>query len=193
MRKPKSAGGWQAIRYVLKKSWQSGSMWRMWKALRSRNTCKTCALGMGGQQGGMVNEAGRSLEMCKKSIQAMAADMQGAIADDYFSTYTIAQLQQFSSYELEHAGRLSQPVIYEKHPTAASQGDDQHFRTIGWDDAYRRINQASAKLRQTTVSGISVAAVVTKRDSYCNSSHGCMAPTMSTTAAFTVTKPVASD
>jgi len=148
MKKPKSAGGWQAIRYVLKKSWQSGSMWRMWKALRSRNTCKTCALGMGGQQGGMVNESGRSLEMCKKSLQAMAADMQGAIADDFFSTYTIAQLQQFSSYELEHAGRLSQPVIYEKYPTAASQsqGDDQHFRTIGWDDAYRRITQA---LRET--------------------------------------------
>lgn len=143
MRKLKSAGGWQAIRYVLKKSWQSGSMWRMWKALRSRNTCKTCALGMGGQQGGMVNEAGRSLEMCKKSLQAMAADMQGAIADDFFSTYTVAQLQQFSSYELEHAGRLTQPVLYEKHPTinGRGQGDDQYFRTISWDDAYRRITQ----------------------------------------------------
>jgi len=148
MRKPKSAGGWQAIRYVLKKSWQSGSMWRMWKALRSRNTCKTCALGMGGQQGGMVNETGRSLEMCKKSLQAMAADMQGAVADDFFSTYTIAQLQQFSPYELEHAGRLSQPVIYDKSPTVDDngQGDDQHFRMISWDDAYSHITQA---LRET--------------------------------------------
>ena len=38
------------------------------------------ALGMGGQSGGMVNEAGHFPEVCKKSLQAMVADMQGAVA-----------------------------------------------------------------------------------------------------------------
>lgn len=47
----------------------------MWKALRSKNTCKTCALGMGGHLGGMRNEQGRFFEVCKKSMQALAADM----------------------------------------------------------------------------------------------------------------------
>ena len=51
----------------------------MWRALRSRNTCKTCAVGMGGQAGGMVNETGEFPEFCKKSVQAMAADLQAQI------------------------------------------------------------------------------------------------------------------
>lgn len=37
------------------------------------------ALGMGGQSGGLVNERGHFPEICKKSLQAMAADMQGAV------------------------------------------------------------------------------------------------------------------
>ena len=53
---------------------------KLWKAMSSRNACKTCALGMGGQKGGMRNELGHWPEVCKKSLQAMAADMQGALA-----------------------------------------------------------------------------------------------------------------
>ena len=34
---------------------------------------KTCALGMGGQAGGTVNESGHFPEVCKKSFQAMLA------------------------------------------------------------------------------------------------------------------------
>ena len=70
-----AGGGWQAILYSLKMARRTGGYVRLWKALRSRNACKTCALGMGGQLGGMVNEAGMFPEVCKKSIQAMAADM----------------------------------------------------------------------------------------------------------------------
>ncbi|MCA9051450.1 MAG: hypothetical protein KDA89_22080, partial [Planctomycetaceae bacterium] len=69
MKQPRSGGGWQAIRYTLKLARRVG--WRrMWTAMRSRNTCKTCAVGMGGQLGGMVNEGGYFPEVCKKSFQA---------------------------------------------------------------------------------------------------------------------------
>ena len=78
MRKVKAGGGWAAIWYSLRKARQAGGLWRLYRALRSRNTCKTCALGMGGQRGGMTNEMGRFPEVCKKSIQAATADMQGA-------------------------------------------------------------------------------------------------------------------
>ena len=101
MRRPKSGGGWQAIRYTWTKGREAGGVWKLWKAMRSKNACKTCALGMGGQAGGMVNEAGHFPEVCKKSLQAMVADMQGAIRADFFSTYSIAQLQAFSPRELE--------------------------------------------------------------------------------------------
>ncbi len=110
----------------------------MYRALRSKNTCKTCALGMGGQAGGMRNELGRFPEVCKKSVQAMAADMQGQIPLGFFDEFSLEQLAGFSSRELEAAGRLTQPVI--------AGPLDSHYRAIGWDDALDRI---AAKLNRT--------------------------------------------
>ena len=79
MRKIKAGGGWPAVFYTLRKGREVGGLWKLWKAMRTKNACKTCALGMGGQAGGMVNEQGHFPEVCKKSLQAMAADMQGGI------------------------------------------------------------------------------------------------------------------
>jgi molybdopterin-dependent oxidoreductase alpha subunit len=138
MRKPKSGGGWQAIRYTLSKAREAGGFWRLWKAMRSKNVCKTCALGMGGQQGGMVNEAGHFPEVCKKSLQAMVADMQGAIHADFFSTYSVAQLQQFTPRELEACGRLTQPLLFTR--------GENYYQPISWEAALGKI---AAKLRGT--------------------------------------------
>jgi molybdopterin-dependent oxidoreductase alpha subunit len=139
MKRLKSGGGWRAILYALKKSRQMGGLWKLWQAMRSKNACKTCALGMGGQKGGMVNEAGSFPEVCKKSLQAMAADMQGAIKPEFWGTYSIAQLQAFSPRELESCGRLVQPVILEE--------GQQYYRPINWKDALDRI---IARLKGTT-------------------------------------------
>jgi molybdopterin-dependent oxidoreductase alpha subunit len=133
-----TGGGWRAVLYTFKKSRQAGGLWKFWKAMRSRNACKTCALGMGGQAGGMVNEAGHFPEVCKKSFQAMVADMQGGVKPEFFATYSIPQLRAFSPYQMEHAGRLVQPVILEK--------GSQHYRPIDWDEALARI---AAKLERT--------------------------------------------
>jgi molybdopterin-dependent oxidoreductase alpha subunit len=139
MKKRTSGGGWQAIRYTFYKARQAGGIWKLWKAMRSRNACKTCALGMGGQAGGMVNEAGRFPEVCKKSLQAMVSDMQGGIAPDFFSTYSVAQLQRFSPRELENCGRLTQPVRHVR--------GENYYQTTSWDDALTRI---ADKLRSIT-------------------------------------------
>ncbi|MDP6861026.1 MAG: histidine kinase, partial [Candidatus Marinimicrobia bacterium] len=98
----KHGGGWPAIWYTLKMGRKAGFR-NMWKALSSKNACKTCALGMGGQVGGMRNEQNHWPEVCKKSIQAMAADMQGAIQPEFFKRFSIDQLRQFTSREMEHA------------------------------------------------------------------------------------------
>src|SRR5918994_243847 len=113
MRKVKTGGGWPAIMYTLRKGREAGGLWKLWKAMRTKNACKTCALGMGGQRGGMVNEAGHFPEVCKKSLQAMVADMQGAIKPEFWATYSTPQLQAFSPRELEASGRLVQPVLLE--------------------------------------------------------------------------------
>jgi molybdopterin-dependent oxidoreductase alpha subunit len=131
MKRRTSAGGWPAIRYTWQKARQVGGILPLWRALRSRNACKTCALGMGGQRGGMVNELGSFPEVCKKSLQAMAADMQGAIQPQFWSTYSIAQLRHFTPQQLESCGRLATPVL-------ATTGD-AYYRPISWDEALQRV------------------------------------------------------
>ncbi|MFN9603331.1 MAG: FdhF/YdeP family oxidoreductase [Planctomycetota bacterium] len=131
MKRLKAGGGWQAVRYSFRKGFESGGLWKMVSALRSRNACKTCALGMGGQHGGMVNEQGSFPEVCKKSIQAMAADMQPAITAEFWKTYSLNQMGRWSPRQLEASGRLIQPVLYEEGAT--------HYRTITWNEAFDRI------------------------------------------------------
>ena len=47
MRKVKTGGGWPAVFYTWRKAREVGGIWKLWKAMRSKNACKTCALGMG--------------------------------------------------------------------------------------------------------------------------------------------------
>ena len=129
--KPAAAGGgWKAVAYTLRMANQVGWM-PLWRAMRSRNACKTCALGMGGQLGGMVNEAGHFPEVCKKSLQAMVADMRGGISPEFFERYSIAQLRAFSSRELEACGRLVDPIF--------ARAGDRHYRVVSWDEALERL------------------------------------------------------
>ncbi|MBI3839535.1 MAG: FdhF/YdeP family oxidoreductase [Planctomycetia bacterium] len=138
MRKTTTGGGWPAVLYTLRKAREVGGILKLWKAMRSKNACKTCALGMGGQAGGMVNEAGHFPEVCKKSLQAMASDMQGAIRGQFFETYSLAQLQAFSPRELETCGRLTTPLLV--------SGDSQYYRPIDWNEALQRIVDKLAHL-----------------------------------------------
>ena len=104
MKGMKSGGGWAAIRYTLRMANRVG--WRgLWKVMRAKNACKTCALGMGGQAGGMRNEAGHWPEVCKKSLQAMVADMQKGLRPEFFQRYAINELRTLTPRELEWCGR----------------------------------------------------------------------------------------
>lgn len=141
MAKPRvrSGGGLAATWYVVKKGRESGGYWKLYKRLRSKNACKTCALGMGGQKGGMVNEAGHFPEICKKSVQAQAGDMAGSISEAYFRKTPIAEMANLTSADLEKLGRLVFPVI-------ASDGDT-HYRRATWAEA---MDLAGEALRQST-------------------------------------------
>lgn len=127
----KSGGGFRAILYTFKKANEAGGPWKLYKAMRSRNACKTCALGMGGQKGGMVNEKGSFPEVCKKSFQAMVADMQPGIPATFWQQNSISDLKKLTPRQLEHSGRLIQPILY----TAGSD----HYQTITWNEAFDRI------------------------------------------------------
>ncbi|MCH2135330.1 MAG: FdhF/YdeP family oxidoreductase [Phycisphaerales bacterium] len=136
---PAHGGGWPAIFYTLKQARAAGGLRRMWKALRSRNACKTCALGMGGQRGGMVDEAGQFPEVCKKSVQAMAADLQGAVPEDVLAQLTFERMQGLTPRELEHLGRITTPLY--------AGGLNDKLRPVSWDEA---IDKAVAAIDRTS-------------------------------------------
>jgi molybdopterin-dependent oxidoreductase alpha subunit len=129
----KAAGGFAAMKYVLAKGRSVGSV-ALYKRLRSNNACKTCALGMGGQAGGMVNEAGHFPEVCKKSVQAQAADMGKTVTEADLARLDVNALAALSSAQAEALGRLTFPIV--------CGPDDTHFRRISWDDAMRTAAEA---------------------------------------------------
>ena len=128
---PHRVGGWGAIRYSLKMARRAGGLWPMLKALASRNNCKSCALGMGGQTGGMRDEKNHFPAVCNKSFMAQASDMQGALPDNFFNQFDIDTLSKWSPRELELSGRLTQPVICD--------AGDTHYRPISWSEAFDRV------------------------------------------------------
>ncbi len=102
------------------------------KALTSHNTCKACGLGMGGQLGGMTNEQGDFPAVCNKSVQAQLTDIQAPIPNEIFD-YNLDDFRQLSAHELEHLGRLGQPVYKAK--------DTNKFKVVDWDWAIDHASQ----------------------------------------------------
>jgi molybdopterin-dependent oxidoreductase alpha subunit len=129
-----AGGGFPALAYVLRKGREAGGLLALYRRLASRNACKTCALGMGGQRGGMTNEADHFPEVCKKSVQAQAADMHAVVDEGFLARTPIAAMEAMSSRELEAAGRLAFPLCAERGAT--------HFRRVGWDELLGRAGDA---------------------------------------------------
>ena len=67
-----SAGGWKAIGYTVRTAQRVGWV-KLWRAMRSRNACKTCGLGMGGQMGGNGQRSGA----VPRGLQEVAAGHGG--------------------------------------------------------------------------------------------------------------------
>lgn len=129
-------GGMKKVLYTLRTVQRIGIS-KAGKALRSKNTCKACALGMGGQHGGMTDEQGEFPSVCNKSVQAQSTDIQPAIPDAVFA-HPLSELRELTPHELEHMGRLATPLH-------KARGDDR-FRPIEWDDA---ITLAAERLAAT--------------------------------------------
>ena len=130
-KRPRNAGGWGAISYSLLKSLRAGGLGPMMQALLTRNTCKSCALGMGGQKGGLRDEKGHFPAVCNKSVVAQASDMQKAIPSRFFKENNIAALSTWSAFQLERAGRLVNPILCEP--------ESSYYKEISWEYALERI------------------------------------------------------
>jgi molybdopterin-dependent oxidoreductase alpha subunit len=132
--KNKAGGGTKKILYALRTAQRIG-LKNSAKALTSKNTCKACALGMGGQAGGMTNELGEFPAVCNKSIQAQSTDIQPPIPEVVL-THPLSDFAELDAHDLEHLGRLGTPIY-------KAAGEDR-YRVVGWDFA---LDLAAARLR----------------------------------------------
>nr|WP_070959254.1 FdhF/YdeP family oxidoreductase [Hyphomonas sp. Mor2] len=129
-------GGSKKILYTLNTVRRIGLL-NSAKALTAKNACKACALGMGGQMGGMTNELGEFPSVCNKSVQAQSTDIQPPIPTEVFE-HSLSEFRELSPRELENLGRLNTPIY---KPSEASK-----FFPIGWDEA---IKMAATRLADT--------------------------------------------
>lgn len=129
-------GGPKKVLYALKTAARMG-LENTAKALTAKNACKACALGMGGQKGGMTNEAGEFPSVCNKSIQAQSTDIQPGIPAEVIS-HSLADLRELDGHELEHLGRLAFPIY-------KAAGTDR-YAPVSWEFA---LDLAAQRFRTT--------------------------------------------
>ena len=125
-------GGMKKVLYTLSTAKRIGLL-NSAKALKARNTCKACALGMGGQRGGMTNELDEFPSVCNKSIQAQSTDIQPPIPDEIFD-HSLSDLKALSGFELEHLGRLGSPIYKGR--------DCDRYQQVSWDWALQKAADA---------------------------------------------------
>ncbi|MEM8563880.1 MAG: FdhF/YdeP family oxidoreductase [Pseudomonadota bacterium] len=106
------------------------------KALKSNNACKACALGMGGQRGGMTNELDEFPSVCNKSIQAQSTDIQPPIPREVLA-HSLAEFKQLSGREMESLGRLTVPLYKAKNA--------QQLQPVDWEWA---LDHIAARFRE---------------------------------------------
>jgi len=116
-------GGGKKVLYTLNTVKRIGLL-NSAKALTAKNACKACGLGMGGQHGGMTNELDEFPAICNKGIQAQSTDIQPPIPREIFA-HPLAELRELSGHELEHLGRLNNPLF------KANESD--LYQAVEWD------------------------------------------------------------
>lgn len=129
-------GGPKKVLYTLSTITRMG-VGKSAKALTSKNACKACAYGMGGQRGGMTNELDEFPSVCNKSVQAQSTDIQPPIPHEIFS-HSIAELGELTGKEMEHLGRLGVPLF--------RRAGSERFEPIEWEEA---LDHAAERLRET--------------------------------------------
>ncbi|MBR5495311.1 MAG: molybdopterin-dependent oxidoreductase, partial [Psychrobacter sp.] len=72
------------------------------------------------------------IDVCENGIKVIASETMNQRADAaFFARHSVTELQSWSGYELEHSGRLSEPLYYD-----AAQ---DRYVAISWQAAYERI------------------------------------------------------
>lgn len=81
----------------------------------------------------------KAIDVCENGIKVLASETMTKKADAaFFGRHSVTALQGWSGYELEHSGRLSEPLAYD-----AAQ---DRYVAISWEAAYQRIAEQLGQL-----------------------------------------------
>ena len=102
----KNIGGIRSILYSLNIGRKIGFL-KLFKVLSSKNTCKTCALGMGGQNGGMRNEQGHWPEICKNQYKRLPQICKIQLIQSFSISIQLTILKNYHHSNLNNRGGLN--------------------------------------------------------------------------------------
>jgi len=78
--------------------------------------------------------SGLKLDLCENGVKHVTWELEAATADrDFFAEHTVAELEAWSDYALEAAGRLAEPLSYD----AATD----RYEPISWDEAFALVGE----------------------------------------------------
>ena len=85
------------------------------------------------------HKSNKAIDVCENGIKVIASETMNRRADaTFFTNNTVTALQGWSAYELEHSGRLSEPLYYD-----AAQ---DRYMPISWEAAYEIIAEQLKQL-----------------------------------------------
>lgn len=128
----RAAGGWGALKSVSRQLMGSGQPVTGAKTLLSLNQadgfdCPGCAWG--------DPEHGSSFEFCENGVKAVAWEAtKSRVTPAFFADHTVADLRTWSDHDLEHAGRLTEPLAYNP--------ETDKYEAVSWAEAFAGIATA---------------------------------------------------
>lgn len=77
---------------------------------------------------------GLRMDICENGIKHVTWEMTKKRADrNFFSRHSVTELEQWSDFELENVGRLTEPMVY--------NASTDHYDPISWDEAFALISK----------------------------------------------------
>src|SRR6266550_8446022 len=78
--------------------------------------------------------SGLKLDICENGIKHVTWELQPAKADrDFFAAHTVSELATWSDYDLEAAGRLAEPLLYNP--------ETDKYEPVSWKDAFTLVGE----------------------------------------------------
>src|SRR5256714_7420651 len=127
------AAGWGAARSVAAVMAKAGEPVEGFRALFRMNhenggfDCPGCAW--------PDDPSGLRLDICENGVKHVTWELTRKQVDrEFFAAHTVSELESWSDYDLEAAGRLAEPMVYD----AASD----RYVPISWEEAFELVGSA---------------------------------------------------